>query len=1262
MSDGGGYTGKAESPISPGLPVVTAFERGPSVASLAAPGAAELQRITLHSSGGAAEISGLAFDGVGDAPSAVSATSIVVARAGAASETVGFTSARAGDALTLSFNSPLSMGNDELANLTISGDAGAGASLPNTTGISLRSVARADAGDARVTQLAPATISIGQWDDVRIDGAFADWEAVPRTADAEGDVFTTVGGGLVANMNVDLISSALLDSGDFLVQVSGTILGGLDFPSYVLRRGAAPQPVWNDSDDDRDGVPNADDLMPFDFDNDGANDSSEGGDMDGDGAVEWPHGPDYWLNTTIPAGFPPEYVGGARSLYVGPISEREMLGEDTVILWIDYDGDPSTGSPAPGGFGADFVALVIGRAGAVGETIIASYDPSQGEIPWLDLGTAFPVANDFGLLEGSLPSWALAAASAVSVELRDSEGSSDAGDDPLTLQAIPSTTRSIAGDNVVINELVVVPNNAEWVELCNPTAAPINIGGWRLRVGNNNIVTFPANTILGAFGSGTEYYVATFYGNGNDLPNGGDTLRLQWDSPGPGWTTLDQTTYTALVTGQSWARFKNATFGMPTDTDSDANDFYRSVVPTFRAPNDRRAPTIVVSKVGDVAIAMPGDPITYEIHYNNTGDGNARHVWINDTIPAGTTYVSSSDPFSTVSGQTYGWHFTQVAPGDHSLEVTVQVNAGVPTGTVLVNTVTLAYTDQLSRPRSPSSDWYNVTVQAPQPEITVAKVASTSTAFAGETVTFYIYYNNSGPGNAGDVWLNDTLPVGLTYVSGFPVPSVSGQSVSWHFTNVIPGSHLVEVQAVIGSAVAVGTTLTNTVTCDYEDSSGFALPQTTSSASVTVDNPLTSIVINEVSVRPSNGEWIELCNPSAVAVNIGGWRVRVGATTLYTFPAGTTIGAWGSGSEYLVVDLSSAANDLPNGGGTVRLQRRVGLLWQTVDQTTYAAFGIDGRSWARFKHEDTGKPVDTDVDANDFYVSNNAWIVPEGPTRGGANDRHRPVITVVKRASVTEAEPGNVVIYTIWYNNTGDGNAKRVWVNDTLPAGTTYLSATPAPVSISGQLVSWYFATVLKGTTNSISVSILISSEPADGTIISNAADLSYQDQLQRPMTPSRSWANVTLRRPAIRVEKVADVAVVQAGGTINYTIYYNNTGSRTAAHVWINDTLPNGVAYQSSSVAPSSVAGLTYGWHFTSVAPGGHSLTVTVTVNATTPSGTITNLARLNYTASNSKPLTGSSDTALVVVPEYGPEGFAVVLLILLGIAYRSRRRRVAI
>jgi uncharacterized repeat protein (TIGR01451 family) len=66
---------------------------------------------------------------------------------------------------------------------------------------------------------------------------------------------------------------------------------------------------------------------------------------------------------------------------------------------------------------------------------------------------------------------------------------------------------------------------------------------------------------------------------------------------------------------------------------------------------------------------------------------------------------------------------------------------------------------------------------------------------------------------------------------------------------------------------------------------------------------------------------------------------------------------------------------------------------------------------------------------------------------------------------------------------------------------------------------------------------------------------------------------------PDILVEKTANVTTAKPGDLIEYTIYYNNTGSETAAIVWINDTLPEGVTFVTSSTEANRTGD--YNWTF---------------------------------------------------------------------------------
>jgi uncharacterized repeat protein (TIGR01451 family) len=200
-----------------------------------------------------------------------------------------------------------------------------------------------------------------------------------------------------------------------------------------------------------------------------------------------------------------------------------------------------------------------------------------------------------------------------------------------------------------------------------------------------------------------------------------------------------------------------------------------------------------VTKESNVKTADPSDIITYTITYKNTGTGYAGHVWINDTIDAETTYVSSSPSYTSVSGDTYTWHFTNVAPGTYTIVLKVSVDAFTADKTIIENSVTLDYTDMNGHNYRQESDSVSVTVTAPIMSIT--KDADVSEADPGDVITYTITYINSGTGYAGTVWVKDTIPSETTYVSSSPTyTSVSGDVFTWKFTNVAPGTYYIKLK------------------------------------------------------------------------------------------------------------------------------------------------------------------------------------------------------------------------------------------------------------------------------------------------------------------------------------------------------------------------------------------------------------------------------------------------------------------------------------
>ncbi len=697
-----------------------------------------------------------------------------------------------------------------------------------------------------------------------VDGAFADWNGVPRSADPVGDVANRSGVASVVDANVDLteVASDLGANATFYLRVDGTMLGGVDVPNLRART-----PPRAPADTDLDTVPDNVEIglgpdLPRDFNNDNLSDAATPCDVDQDGLADFTcDGPDLWLNTTIPDWYPSPYGGRNVSVYIGPVAPQHLIGVDSAIVYLDGDNSTATGLRVMSGasaYGLDWAIVVMGRHGAVVSSGLYRYRAGPS-VPWEFVRDA-PAAADATRLEVSAPDSVLN----LSAGYRTLYYATDwrltydvAVPVPPGRSPAPGIgTRNPLGTNVVINEVIPQPN-PEAVELANPTSQSITLSGWQLQRNKGpkweTFWTFTSE-VIGAWGSGSEYL--SISPPTNSLPNGNVAVRLV-DASG---AVVDLTSYPAGVgTGNSWSRFKDASTGKPVDTDNDANDFYVSTVQTLGLPNSRHRPTIVVAKTANKATAAPGDQIVYTVYYNNTDTGRANHVWINDTLPAQVTFVSSSVTPTGSSGQTYRWQFTNVDPSTNNLfTITVKVNDGTGNGVVLVNTAALNYTDQLNRMMTASASWRNVTVW--RPVITVAKIGDKRTALPGDTIVYTIYYNNTGFAAAAHVWINDTLPRDVTFLSSSVPPSgSSGQRYFWHFTNVGVGAHSFTISVRV-NLNATSSALVNWVFLNYTSQNSYKLEQ--SSASFTTMIPEFADVAAAAVLVP------------VILIGMGRWRRR----------------------------------------------------------------------------------------------------------------------------------------------------------------------------------------------------------------------------------------------------------------------------------------------------------------------------------------------------------------------------------------------------
>jgi uncharacterized repeat protein (TIGR01451 family) len=242
-----------------------------------------------------------------------------------------------------------------------------------------------------------------------------------------------------------------------------------------------------------------------------------------------------------------------------------------------------------------------------------------------------------------------------------------------------------------------------------------------------------------------------------------------------------------------------------------------------------------ISQVSAAASFVPGqDTVAYSVIVTNSGAEAATNATISDTLPAeliGVTWTCAPSAGASCT-----------ANGSGALNDTVTVPAGgtltyAMTGTLLssalgdvVNTIFAL----------PPFNFVNMGIgsatdnkpTATQADLSVIKATSWITGL--NVLTYTITYTNTGPSDAREVFINDTLPVSLTYqgqVSATPAIdplSPIGQAYTW-YTPTLPANTTGSIVYTVTINTGITATLTSSVsitTTTFDTSPGNNLYQT----------------------------------------------------------------------------------------------------------------------------------------------------------------------------------------------------------------------------------------------------------------------------------------------------------------------------------------------------------------------------------------------------------------------------------------------------
>jgi uncharacterized repeat protein (TIGR01451 family) len=117
-------------------------------------------------------------------------------------------------------------------------------------------------------------------------------------------------------------------------------------------------------------------------------------------------------------------------------------------------------------------------------------------------------------------------------------------------------------------------------------------------------------------------------------------------------------------------------------------------------------------------------------------------------------------------------------------------------------------------------------------------------------------------------------------------------------------------------------------------------------------------------------------------------------------------------------------------------------------------------------------------------------------------------MTVKKTADNLEVDPGDLIIYTIEYKNIGTGTAALVEITDTIPANTTFVSATVGYTCIV-RVCTWVIGEVDPGENGTIEITVRVNAGVGDRELLRNEVTVNYADANHNFYDPIDDHADV---------------------------------------------------------------------------------------------------------------------------------------------------------
>lgn len=329
----------------------------------------------------------------------------------------------------------------------------------------------------------------------------------------------------------------------------------------------------------------------------------------------------------------------------------------------------------------------------------------------------------------------------------------------------------------------------------------------------------------------------------------------------------------------------------------------------------------------------------------------------------------------------------------------------------------------------PSNNTYTLvlTGNAPVVDLAIQKTASVSAVAPGDTFSYQLLVRNNGPGVAGGISVQDSLPAGLTLLgisfgsgSGSWGCSTSGGVVCSLDSSLSPGTSAPAITLDVRyEPVAPASQISNTATVSAQQTD--SQPANNSSTAVVSVTQPSQLQLRKTASRPqlSVGESLDFVldvdNPGTVAATGVVLLDAVPAAFAVTGVQSTQLNCTHSGN-----DVDCRANELAPGSSA-----QVVVAVRAVNPGTHANI-------ARLTSVEVSEPMTASATVQVQLAAALADL------------------SVSKTASVSTVTSGQAFSYQIEVRNQGAAEARDVVVEDLLPDGITLVSVDASGASCQG--------------------------------------------------------------------------------------------------------------------------------------------------------------------------------------------------------------------